>query len=394
MKELARHIASLLLENDCVIIPDFGGFITHSVPSQHVEDEHLFLPPMRVIGFNPQLRINDGLLAQSLMSVYGTTFPDAVKMLQQQSKELTAILHDKGKMELENVGELRYNIRGQYEFTPFDNLIATPSIYGLDAFKIQDLKELQKVNEASLEKETPAEVVVYEGVNKQEKETQTHENVLKPAVVSSSSVSAGKESGKVIDFNRYMRHAASVAAVIIFVVASFFVASPILNTDIKSNEASMLPTEMLKQSLAMSSVVTHQPVQRSTKATPAVVQSDATVSLENEKETTEAISADAELPTETPAKVSEASVSKDSEVKLASTKKLYNVIIASVGSAEAAEKAVKDLQKRGFTHAKAIIGESKARVSVVSFEVEADAYRAIQRFQSEGLFEEAWVLRR
>ena len=27
MIELARHIEILLLENDCVIIPDFGGFI-------------------------------------------------------------------------------------------------------------------------------------------------------------------------------------------------------------------------------------------------------------------------------------------------------------------------------------------------------------------------------
>ena len=32
MIELARHIEILLLENDCVIIPDFGGFIAHYQP--------------------------------------------------------------------------------------------------------------------------------------------------------------------------------------------------------------------------------------------------------------------------------------------------------------------------------------------------------------------------
>ena len=35
MIELARHIEILLLENDCVIIPDFGGFIAHYQPARN-----------------------------------------------------------------------------------------------------------------------------------------------------------------------------------------------------------------------------------------------------------------------------------------------------------------------------------------------------------------------
>ena len=37
MIELARHIEILLLENDCVIIPDFGGFIAHYQPARSEE---------------------------------------------------------------------------------------------------------------------------------------------------------------------------------------------------------------------------------------------------------------------------------------------------------------------------------------------------------------------
>ena len=36
MIELARHIEILLLENDCVIIPDFGGFIAHYQPARYI----------------------------------------------------------------------------------------------------------------------------------------------------------------------------------------------------------------------------------------------------------------------------------------------------------------------------------------------------------------------
>ena len=55
MKELSQHIETLLLENDCVIIPGFGGFVAHYASAQWVEEECIYLPPTRNIGFNPQL---------------------------------------------------------------------------------------------------------------------------------------------------------------------------------------------------------------------------------------------------------------------------------------------------------------------------------------------------
>ena len=64
MIELAKHIEYLLLENDCVVIPSLGGFIAHYQPAHYEESEGIFLPPIRSIGFNPQLTMNDGLLVQ------------------------------------------------------------------------------------------------------------------------------------------------------------------------------------------------------------------------------------------------------------------------------------------------------------------------------------------
>ena len=73
MIELAQHIEALLLENDCVIVPNFGGFVAHYAPATYVKEENLFLPPTRTIGFNPQLKLNDGVLVQSYMSAYDTS---------------------------------------------------------------------------------------------------------------------------------------------------------------------------------------------------------------------------------------------------------------------------------------------------------------------------------
>ena len=61
--ELERHIEILLLSNDCVIVPGLGGFMTHHVEAHFDERDYMFLPPLRTLGFNPQLNINDSLLA-------------------------------------------------------------------------------------------------------------------------------------------------------------------------------------------------------------------------------------------------------------------------------------------------------------------------------------------
>ena len=55
MIELTKHIEILLLENDCVIVPGLGGFIAHYQPAHYEEDECVFVPPTRMVGFNPQL---------------------------------------------------------------------------------------------------------------------------------------------------------------------------------------------------------------------------------------------------------------------------------------------------------------------------------------------------
>ena len=55
MIELAQHIEALLLENDCVIVPGLGGFVAHYTPAMRVAEENTFLPPTRIIGFNPGL---------------------------------------------------------------------------------------------------------------------------------------------------------------------------------------------------------------------------------------------------------------------------------------------------------------------------------------------------
>ena len=139
MIELAKHIEKLLLDNDCVIVPDLGGFIAHYQPARYEEDEGVFMPPYRSVGFNPQLMMNDGLLVQSYMQAHHTDYPDAVREIAQGVDTLKNKLFQGGVVELSGIGSLYYTIRDTYEFHPELNGVLSPSLYALDSFRIHPL---------------------------------------------------------------------------------------------------------------------------------------------------------------------------------------------------------------------------------------------------------------
>ena len=136
MIELSRHIESLLLDNDCVIVPDLGGFIAHYQSAYYVEEERIFIPPTRKVGFNPQLTMNDGLLAQSYMQVYHMDYSDAMNRISENVNALKDVLSQEGLIELHGIGVLRHNINDEYEFQSFESGLLSPSLYGLDAFSM------------------------------------------------------------------------------------------------------------------------------------------------------------------------------------------------------------------------------------------------------------------
>ena len=105
--ELRRHIEILLLRNDCVIVPHLGGFMAHHIPARYDEADHMFIPPIRTLGFNPQLTMSDSLLAQSYVDTYDLSFPEAVKRVEHEVQLLKERLEADGKVELPDLGTLQ-----------------------------------------------------------------------------------------------------------------------------------------------------------------------------------------------------------------------------------------------------------------------------------------------
>ena len=139
MIELRRHIEILLLSNDCVIVPNLGGFMAHHVSSRYDTTDNMMLPPLRTVGFNPKLNMNDSLLAQSYADAHDISYPEAVIQMEHDINILKRHLEEKGSFELAGIGTLIVNDSGNYEFEPLEAGILTPNLYGFGAIEIPQL---------------------------------------------------------------------------------------------------------------------------------------------------------------------------------------------------------------------------------------------------------------
>ena len=76
--KLDKNISELLFRYDCVIVPDFGGFIANYKPAKINSRTNTFSPPSKQISFNSNLVVNDGLLANQIAQKYKVSYNEAL----------------------------------------------------------------------------------------------------------------------------------------------------------------------------------------------------------------------------------------------------------------------------------------------------------------------------
>ncbi len=153
MIELGKHIAYLLPNHHCVIVPGLGGFVTQYTSARYAKEEGILYPPYRSIGFNPQLTINDGLLVQSYMGLYETNYPEAMRLIEQDVAEIKLEMQQTGKHELHGIGSLRWLMNGSIGFEPHKAGIPTPEFYGLSTLNVSQQDQTNKENVTLQEEE-------------------------------------------------------------------------------------------------------------------------------------------------------------------------------------------------------------------------------------------------
>lgn len=334
--DFERHITKLLLSNDCVIVPGFGGFMAHHMEARYDAESHLFYPPHRTLGFNPQLTMNDSLLVQSFIEVYDISYPEALTRIEEDVNELKHILDTEGEYEMSGLGTLVLNREGKYEFTPCEAGILTPNLYALSTFEIAktDTEPVAKPSTKVVSLpicDTPAEVV-------------------------------SDKEGKVVSIEEASKRTAplwllrDIAAVCIILIAVILMPKPTNNKATNLANAEVNTTLLTK--IMPKDITTGEP--QSLEVCPKTAESEATLTA--------------------PDKAKEA------------TTPTYTVVLASRVSKAGAEQWVKKLHAEGLTDAEVLIGFGYTKVVYGKYASYTDAHKMLQHLNKNEELSNCWIM--
>ena len=361
--EIERHIEILLLDNDCVIVPGLGGFTAHHVEARFDESDDVFLPPLRTLGFNQQLKINDSLLVQSYIEAYDISYPEALRRIEGEVEELRQRLANDGYYEMTDIGVLEMNEDGNIIFTPCEAGILTPELYGLSSFEMQPLMAEESTTSASSTQvqkpnvePTPITTTVFDQVGQKEEtsandagqDTDTDEDAEKTICIKVS----------------WLRNAGIAAAAALLL---FFVIFPISHSGLKNvNIGDFNGTSFFSKLMPKDSQMNNINISE--------------------------IKASAKDSSRQSVKDSVKDSIKGIEPKVKSD--TFCIVLASCIPQKNAERYVEQLHKKGFDKAYEMVNNKMVRVIYGNYTSETDAYNDLQKIRSKDEFEQAWILKK
>lgn len=313
----------------------------------------MFLPPLRTVGFNPQLKLNDSLLALSYVEAYDISYPEAISRIAADVAEIRQHLENDGIHEINNIGTLLLNEDGNYTFEPCEAGILTPHYYGLGGVNMLPLSTLSpsESNNAIVET-TP----VIPAQTSAEQATAMAANSVFDAEPTDKDEEETSEF--ILIKKSWLRN---LAAACIAIIAFFALSTPLKNPNVQT---SRIDTGMLTQIMPKEMV------------TQAARQSG----LSSESAKGNAIKADAGKKDE-----------QKEQMELKNALPHYSIVLASRVTKRNATRYVEDLQAQGFKDTKVVITPTNVKVVYGVYISESEAYRVLGKLRSNKAFADSWV---
>ncbi len=153
--KLSNYISDLLYRYECVIIPDFGGFIMNNKSAIISSYSKTFYPPHKQITFNSHLQNNDGLLANYIASVDKMPFEHAMNFIKFEVAQWKEELKNTD-IYLDKIGKFSLDANNAIIFEPETKTNYLTSAYGLSSFIVPEVKrEVYAKKVEKLEEKVP-----------------------------------------------------------------------------------------------------------------------------------------------------------------------------------------------------------------------------------------------
>lgn len=350
MLRIVTHIENLLLEHDCVILPDFGGFVLQAVPSVYDKENNRFLPMRKEVMFNSTLRYADGLLCGSYMQRYGVDYAKARLMMEEDIDSLSKVLEHDKSVTLGKIGSFTKGDEGQVIFMPGDSSLLNADAYGLPAFEFPLLPVIERVESVATTKKKESGDILYIPVSR-----------------------------------RFIRIAAASAAA----VALFFLSStPIKDVNRSTYRASFVPSEMITTHFEKQAAQPFDEVLAEAVVEEPKVELEAKPAVEPAK--VEAAAPVVAKPASVAA-VKEAKSAKPERKREAVAKKMYHVIIASFPSQGQADEYISKVDRKLCGNVNIVLRDGKYRVYADRFDNRRDAENYMATIRKSPSYKDAWI---
>ena len=132
MKSLEDILIELLQKHECVVVPAFGGFIAKQKSAFVDFETGLIHPPFREIGFNIQLRSNDGLLVNQFATEYQLEYTASLDAVGQQVATWNEALRQGKQVSIPKIGNFKKDLEGNIQFEQDRSFNLLMSAYGLE----------------------------------------------------------------------------------------------------------------------------------------------------------------------------------------------------------------------------------------------------------------------
>lgn len=370
MNELSPYLLKLLLEHDCAIIPDFGGFMMQRHPAHRAIANGQLLPPSKTVGFNALLRAEDGLLAHEVSKSRRIPYAQAADFVQQCVRDMKRDLMRGIEVEFDGVGTLSPTTNGLFDFRPAEHTTFAPENYFLTPLTLSALPVTVPQKETDVIATSPAE---------------------SPSSAPEAKAEVGvgvKHPTTAVDSPFFSRNAYRAFAAMFVIALCFFWSIPLnRNSHLPDNK---INTEMFAQ-LPQMKVVGEVLSSIAGEETPVpTTRLGAEVLLD--KQEADSLKKQAQASTATPEQAVESTATTKAKVTEEPAEKGFALVLASQTTREGADHLVNRLQKQGFKSARAQRHNGFSRVLVGYFLTRQAAKAALTAGRNQSLdFDEAWI---
>ena len=389
---IINHLIELLKDNECVIVPEFGAFISkrHSATIDYAN--HRFMPPYKELVFNNKLTNNDDLLLNYIMQKENITKDDALVKIQNFVNQSAAILDVNFELEMEGLGKLR-KFHDDYIFETQKDVNILGDAFGLTSFNYQPIFRTETYQ------------VIKEKIVVEQKQKNTEYSIAIDSVEEVASETPSRRKPSLFRTFAYT----TLAFLLIFVInwttdksesqlASwnpFLYSSPneYLIKVLEGQEGLEDNKTTRQQDIEVVEVLEKTEVVEITEE----IETTEEIEIVEEVETSEIIEATEEVETSEEIEVKEeikaTEVPESLNSSIPQILNSYYIVGGSFQTEESAEKCVNSLRKQGFENASSLEKNNKGNIRVYyeSFAEKADALIRLEEIKRD-YNESAWLL--